>query len=215
MRKFLKILVLFSIFFSQACKKDTEPLNFKTDIRITNLICYQNDSISMTFLITSTGGKSPYIYNWINPDSLTGEGPFTINIQNNIILEVETIDANQNKIKFQYEIKKDTIDPLKYDYRNAFIGFYDCEVKHRWAEDSSGTYITHQNIYQDTIEVTKNSDFGMLNISDQHDLVFNYRDSTFSGYHAYGEFQNDSITFYYYFTPVGLVNYTYKGKKIK
>lgn len=141
-------------------------------------------------------------------------GSITINIQNDILIYVEVIDANQTKMKLQFEVKKDTIDSLKYDYRNAFIGLYDCLVQHSWVEDSSGTFITHQNIYQDTIMVSKNIDFEMLNIANLTDLDFNYIDDTFIGYHASGGFQNDSIKFYYFFTPAGLENYTYKGKKL-
>lgn len=214
MKKYFRLFILFILVFSLSCKDDNESLNFKNDIKITNLVCYPDESIMMTFSLTSTGGNPPYTYHWITPDTLVGKGPFTINITNNPLLELEAIDANLTKIKFQYTVQKDTIDPLKYDYRNSFLGFYNCQVVHRWAEFSDGTFISHEEIYRDTIEVTKNSDFTKINISDKPNLKMDYKDSTFEGYHLNGKFYQDSISLYDFVTPAGLHNFSYKGKKI-
>ena len=215
-KNIIVIMVITALILLHSCKNENEQLSFNVDIDFINLVCYPNDSISTTFVIAPSGGKAPYMYNWINPGSFVGEGPFTMHVKNNIMLELEVVDANNTNVKFQYEIIKDTIDPLKYDYRNAFAGFYDCDVNYRWVEDSNGTWISHHRNYQDTIEVIKNGDFQMINISTvQPDLNFNYNDSTFRGYHTSGKFHNDSIAFNYFATPVALYSWDYKGGKIK
>jgi hypothetical protein len=215
MKKLLGTIVITGLIFAQSCKDDNDKLSFDVDIIIKSLNYYPNDSISMTFFITSIAGKSPYEYNWLNPNTFKGEGPFIININDDISIELEVVDANKTKVQFHYEILKDTLDKLKYDYRNAFIGFYNCEVKHRWVIDSNGTWITHYNIYQDTIEVIKNSNYKMINISSLTNLNFNFRDSTFMGYHTDGKLSADSIRYYYFATPAALSSWNYKGAKIK
>jgi len=215
MKTVFKLLLLTALFLSHSCKGEDEQLSLKASINFTSIVCYPNDSISTTFIIVATGGKSPYIFNWTHPESFIGEGPFTMNIKYNTLLTVEVIDANNAKVDFQYEIVKDTIDPSKYDYRNAFTGMYNCEVNHRWVEDSSGTWVSRHSAYNDTIVVKKHSDFQMIIISDWlPDLNLNYRDSTFSGYHTYGKFENDSIRFNYFQTPVAMYSWDYKGGKI-
>jgi hypothetical protein len=196
-------------------KDEIKSLN--VDFKIIDLIYYPDDSIPLTFMITSTNGIQPYNYNWINPDTLVGEGPFTIDLSNNSIFYVEVKDADNNKVILHYEIRKDTIDRLKYDYRNDFIGLYNCEVIYSWVVDSNGIYIgRNYDIYQDTIEVIKHSDFQKINISNVvSDLNFSYRDSTFSGYHTSGKFKGDSIIFYFFATPAALYSWNYKGLKIK
>lgn len=218
--KITSILILVIIVILQSCKRDHEPLTFENDIKITNLICYPNDSISMTFSITSTEGNPPYNYKWIKPDYLNGNGPFTIEIDGDINLQLEVTDANNSKVNFQYEIKKDTIDPLKYDYRNSLVGRYKCDAVYTsTSSDGSGNWITQKTKFQDTIEVKKNLNFTRLSFSGINVAVsevdFNFKNSTFSGYHTSGEINNDSISMYTYYTPVGLYNYRYNGVKIK
>ncbi len=210
MKTILKFVVLMSFFFIISCRKDTDKLTFDVSMNITSLICYPNDSISMTFYVNSSNGKAPYNYNWINPDTFAGEGPFTINININILLDLEVIDANNTKMRFRYEIKKDTIDSLKFDYRNAYTGLYDCTVNYCDAHQNPAVYST----YQDTIDIFKHNDFKMLQISNIQEVDFNFRKLTFGGYHLSGKFKNDSIKFYYFLTPAAIYNYTYKGKKI-
>lgn len=214
MKTLINIFLFLFIIFSQACNKDKEQLDFDIEIIFTDLIFYPNDSISITFFIEPKGGTPPYKFNWINPQLIDSKGPFTIIIADDYVFDLTVIDANNTHINFQYEILKDTIDRLKYDYRNSLIGNYNCQVLHRWVEDSNGIYIPYENIFQDTIEVTKNNDFEMINISDFLNLNLNFRDSTFQGYHLNGKFHLDSINFFYYISPVGLVNYSYKGIKI-
>jgi hypothetical protein len=164
----------------------------------------------MTFVISSMNGKAPYKYNWNKPDTFSGEGPFTIHINSNISLDVEVVDADNSKIEFLYEIKKDTIDSLKYDYRNAYVGFCNCTVNYVDAHQNPAVYST----YQDTIEVLKHRDFKKLQISNIQDVDFYFKKLTFGGYHLSGQFKNDSIGFYYYLTPAAIFSYTYKGVKI-
>jgi len=225
MKKLFEILIIIALLFVQSCKDENVQLIFDVDITFQHLIYYPNDSISMTFLMSSSGGESPYAYNWVNPDTLVGEGPFTIDISNDILLELEVIDANNTKVEFNYEIFKDTIERLKYDYRNNFMGFYDCVVLNQWVEELSDTMIIHLSTSQETIEVIKHDDFQKIKIinwfSEMNpnfwlcDLDFNFNDSTFNGYHTYGRFHADSIMFYYYSTPVALSSSDYKGVKIK
>ena len=212
------ILASFLLIFS--CKKKGEEVdnsinNFKVNINVTNLICFPYDSISLTFLINVTHGTPPYSYNWINPSAFVGAGPFTINVKSDVNLDLEVSDASNNKVKYLCEIKKDTIDSLKYDYRNTYIGNYKCEVIYRWVTiDSGGVFHNHDTIYQDTLSVSKHTQFDMLKISNIPDVIYYPKYSAFLGYHTSVTFTSDSISIYYYLTPVGLFNWTYKGKKL-
>jgi len=202
------VLIFFLLFLS--CKKDTEKLPFKVELYCTDLLCFPEDSISMTFYLNSSNGKAPYNYNWNNPDTFIGGGPFTINIITDVLIDVNVFDGNNNKIEFQCEIKKDTIDSLKYDYRNTYVGLYDCTVNYCDAHQDPAVYST----YQDTIEIIKHSNFKMLQILNIQDVDFNFKKLTFWGYHLSGKFKNDSIEFNYYLTPAAIYRYTYKGKKL-
>jgi hypothetical protein len=214
-----KIVLLFCCIVLLSCKQENkdakENVDFNVRLEISGLQYYPNDSISMSFRIKSSNGIAPYTCKWINPDTLIGEGPFTICLTGNLLLDVEVLDAGLNKMEFHYEILKDTIDFRKNDYRNVLTGFYKCEVVYHWAtEDSPGNFITHDSIYHDTIEISKHSDVKMLKISDFPDVNYNFINSSFDGYHLSGYFKNDSIIFYYFATPVALYNWTYKGGKI-
>jgi hypothetical protein len=213
----ISFLFYFAVCFS--CKQDEKGIKentvFNNDLEIISLICYPNDSISLSFTINSTNGTAPYNYKWLNPDTLAGEGPFTIWLKNNLLLDVEIFDADQDEMEFYYEILKDTIDCVENDYRNIVTGLYNCEVIYHWTtQDPPGNFITNDSIFQDTIEISKDSDVKMLKISNFPDVNYYYRSSSFDGYHLSGYFRNDSISFYYFGTPVGLYNWTYKGKKI-
>lgn len=212
-----KISFLLYLVVCFSCKTDDKDLkensDFNTELEIISLLCYPNDSISMSFRINSSNGTAPYNYKWLQPDTLVGEGPFTIWLKNNLLLDVEVFDADQNKMKFHYEILKDTIDLQKNDYRNVVTGLYTCEVLFNSATVDSGHIIPHDSIYQDTIEISKHSDVKMLKIS-YYDVNYNFRNSSFDAYHLSGYFKDDSISFYYFQTPIALKNWTYKGKKI-
>jgi hypothetical protein len=165
--------------------------------------------------MTATNGIEPYSYHWLNPKTLPGAGPFTINVKSDVYLDVEVSDARNIKEKYQCEIKKDTIDSLKYDYRNAYIGNYDCEVIYRWVNiDSGGVYHYYDTTYQDTVLVSKHKQFNMLKIENIPDLTYYPKYSGFMGYHTDVTFTNDSLDLYFFLTPVGFFNWTYKGRKL-
>jgi hypothetical protein len=140
---------------------------------------------------------------------------YTYNVKSDVNLDLEVSDGNNNKVNYLYEIKKDTIDSLKYDYRNTYIGNYKCEVIYRWAtQDSAGVYHCHDTTYNDTLSVSKHTQFDMMQISNIPDVKYYPNQSAFFGFHTTATFTSDSVDLYFFLTPVALYNWTYKGKKL-
>ncbi|MCF8381382.1 MAG: hypothetical protein K9H49_17545 [Bacteroidales bacterium] len=208
---FLAILIPFTF----SCEKESSPkLNFK--FFATDIVYYPEKHVSITFDIIPVGDNDPYTLSWVQPDSLNEVGPFTININSNLILDFEIMDKENTTERFSYEIKIDTLDSLKYDYRNDYTGMYCCNV--------SSSYDGVVNYYEDTITVVKNSIFSRLNILTRNDIAKNYEgnvmyylntggstsypDGNFYGYHSGVLFSNDSIHYRlsgplgYYYTNV-------------
>ncbi len=211
MKTFVKFFVLYALLSVFACQKENSELNFKVGIEIISLTCFPNDSISITFKVSSTDGKPPYTYKWINPATFTGEGPFTLNIQNNTNLDVTVSDSINRKMKFHYEIKKDTIDSLKYDYRNLFTGKYKGTHIRTWKPMQSQYPVTDiDNDY--VISVTKHKDFKKLIISGW-DFYLNIKDLTLTGPYKtiYGHFEQDKIEIY----DNTIDRISFRGQKIK
>ena len=145
--------------------------------------------------------KGLYTFNWFNPDSLKEEGPYTINLSSNLMLDFEIFSNKSTTQRFQYEIIADTIDSLRYDYRNNYIGTYSCNV--------TSSYEGSTDYYQDTLTVVKNNSFNMLNILTKNDIInnnegnkmtylnsngyYSYPTGDFYGYHSGVSFSNDSI----------------------
>ncbi len=160
------ILVAFLVLFS--CKKESEEENstdnhLKVSASVTRLVYFPYDSISLTFLIEATNGTPPYSYHWINPPGFTGAGPFTIDVESDTTLEIEVSDAGNEKINYLYEIRKDTIDPLRYDYRDLYVGRYDCEVISTGLNgDMNGGSHWYKAIFRDTLLVSKDFRFNCL-----------------------------------------------------
>ena len=128
---------------------------------------------------------------------------------------MEVADAEGWRKLYRYRIRKDTIDSLKYDYRNPWVGSYDCEVVYRYViPDSGGVFHGYDTTYRDTLAVSKHSAFNMLSIPNMPDVTYYPAFSGFMGYHTTVRFSNDSIDLYFYMTPVGLFNYTYKGRRM-
>lgn len=216
MKTFIKFFVLYALLPVFACHKENPPdnpqLNFIVRIEIISLTCFPHDSISITFKISSTDGKPPYTYKWINPATFTGEGPFTLNIQNNTNLDVIVSDSIYRKFKFHYEIKKDTIDSLKYDYRNLYIGKYKGTFIRTWKPMQSLYPVT--DIYTDyVLSLTKHKDFRMLAISYWGDFYLKIKDLTLIGPYKsmYGHFEQDKIEIYDY----TIDHLSFRGQKIK
>jgi hypothetical protein len=201
MKKFFYLVVLLLVGFS--CMKEKDPeLGFNFTTR--QIVCYPKNNTFITFSIMPKGRNSPLSVKWNEPSDYQGEGPFKMALVSNFVLDFNIIDAENNFQKFTYPISMDTIDSLKYDYRNQYIGNYNCHVTYTY----NGTVMNSS----DTLTVEKNNDFAMLNVKYSH-MIYNLSDSFF-GYHSAATFRNDSI----YFSesgPLGFYyTYLYKGIKI-
>ncbi len=217
--KFLILTILILIGYS--CEKEKDQLT-EFDFQTTKLVYYPDKQITMTFNIVPKGNPDNYSVKWYDPDSLEDRGPYTIKFSNDIILDYE-VSVNGNQIqRFQYKIKTDTIDSLKYDYRNDYIGMYSCNV--------ASLYDGLARYQIDTLTVVKNNSFKMVNIMTKNDIINNYEGDkmiylnsngsyshpacNFFGYHSGVLFANDSI---HYTVSGPLGNYytnNYEGVKI-
>jgi len=202
----ISILILLSC----SCHHE-EELGF--EFMATDIIYYPDKHISMTFDIIPVGNKGPCVLKWYDPDSLSENGPFTIGFTKDLLLDFEIQDGDVLSDRFTYEIKIDTIDSLKYDYRNDYAGIYFCNVEY--------SYQDSVRYYTDTLTVRKNISFNDVNILTRHDLEKNYDGNrmtylntngfynsptgSFYGYHSYALFSNDSI----YYTASGPLGFYY------
>jgi len=189
-QKVFYIAILIFISFSCENEKDSK---ISYECRFIDIACFPEKKISLTFRIVPQGNHSPFVFIWYEPSYFQGEGPFSIETDKNFILDFEIQDAGNASQRFIYEIRTDTIDSLKYDYRNRYIGKYSC------TETSS--YNGSTEYYTDTLTVEKSVEFNMVNILTVHDINNNYEGSkmsylqsnSFYGYHSAVSFANDSI----------------------
>lgn len=163
----------------------------------------------MSFKIIPKGGNPPYFIKWFEPATFLGEGPFSVKLINDMVLDFELQDSDKAINRLSHKILKDTIDSLKYDYRNMYIGTYTCEVKY--------TYIDSVKYYKDTLSVSKMNDFKSILISKKNNnwgMIY-LSLNQFYGYHRGVTFRNDS-KFFSESGPLGAYyTNTYKGSKIK
>lgn len=216
-RLILLIFTLTGFGLLLSCKKDpteTPRSDFKADLLINRLICYPNDSISLSFEISPKEGNGPYLYKWILPDTFTGSGPFVVNLAKDLQISVTIKDANLKQLDFSSIILKDTIDPLKYDYRNDFIGDYICDIDHSWPQVVNSNWEILHKRERDTITVYKSQSFSNI-------IVFNelnyYKENKF-GRNDGSEWTNVSLTedsIYYHYTRLARYWSEIKGKKLK
>lgn len=215
MRSIIYYLPACFLVFCLSCEKipgdKPENIDFNAKAEIVSLTCFPDNTTDLSIRINPVNGNEPYSYKWLSPDTLSGPGPFNFTLSGNLLLKAEVFDADSNKTLFQYEILKDTIDFYKYDYRNRLIGFYDCDVEHRWVTDTSTTNIES---YRDTLEVKKSANIRKIEISGYGELSYLNYDFAFDAYHTSATFYPDSIYLYYYETPAGLRNWNFKGKKL-
>lgn len=189
-----------------SCEK---PAGLDFNFQALETICFPDDNIYVTFKIIPKGGNDPYLINWYEPSGFQGEGPFSVRLTNDLLLDFEIQDSEGNSKRASHKIVKDTIDSLKYDYRNRYIGSYSCNVRY--------SYIDSVRYYFDTLAVTKPEGFRNVVISNTlNNWGMNYLDSNqFYGYHRGVTFSNDSI----YFSESGPLGYyytnTYTGVKLK
>ncbi len=196
-------ILLFGII---SCERKPE-LSF--DFQALDIVYFPDSEIYMSFKIIPKGGNPPYFIKWFEPATFLGEGPFSVKLINDMVLDFELQDSDKAINRLSHKILKDTIDSLKYDYRNMYIGTYTCEVKY--------TYIDSVKYYQDTLLVSKMNDFKSLLISKKNNnwgMIYLSPDQ-FYGYHRGVTFRNDSI-FFSESGPLGAYyTNTYKGRKIK
>ena len=196
-----KILYLaIIILIGYSCDKENSLPNIDFEFHANEIIYYPDKHISITFDIIPNDEIGSYTINWFNPDTLSGDGPFEINITNDISLDFNIADNNNRVQRFEYEIRTDTIDSVMYDYRNNYIGTYICNVTY----DDGTTIYNH-----DTLTVVKNNAFNMLDILTKKDIERNWEGNkmtylnsggyytsptgSFYGYHSEVLFSNDSI----------------------
>jgi len=197
--------LLILIITCSSCKKDSGPsFNFN----LLEIVCYPDNNTYITFKIIPIGENEPLNIIWNDPSNFTGQGPFTVKSDSNILLDFEIQDFENISKRFTYELKNETRDSLKYDYRDKYIGSYICDVITKY--QSSTEY------HNDTLIVSKTGGFKNLTISNLHNnWGMNYNGSDdFYGYHSFVSFINDSI----YFSESGPMGFyytnTYKGGKI-
>lgn len=202
------IVILIGFVLCYGCKKDSTEgpkSDFKADILIRKLVCYPNDSVSISFEISPKEGNGPYSYQWILPDSLNGNGPFTFCLVKDLKISVIIKDANHKQLDFSYLVRKDTIDFMRYDYRNNFIGDYVCDADHFWYQLVNSEWKIIHNIDRDTITVQKSQLFS--NLFCIYELKYQSARNIFSSSWGNGEsaqihFINDSL-YYNYFRQSG------------
>lgn len=215
------LLITILLFIGYACEKEKNRMT-EFEFQTMDITYYPEKQITMIFDIVPKGDLENYTVKWFNPDTLEDRGPYKIKFSTDIILDYEVLENGNTVQRFQYEIQPDTIDSLKYDYRNNYIGIYRCNVKYSFEDSTS--------YFQDTLTVVKNNTFSMLNILTPHDILNNYEGNKmtylnsngynnyptgdFYGYHAGVSFSNDSIH-YSASGPLGFY-YTnsYEGVKI-
>jgi hypothetical protein len=204
--KILISLIMTLFLVNLSCEKKAE---IRSTVQITETVCYPDDNIYVTFSVIPEGGSEPYQIKWYEPADFEGPGPFSVNLTADLTLDFEIRDSEGALKRFSNKIDRDTIDSLKYDYRNRYAAVYCCDVMNYYAGNVK--------YYKDTLTVTKADEFRNLTISNKSvNWGMIYLDSNqFFGYHSGVTFNNDSISFSesgplgYYYTN------TYTGIKLK
>lgn len=212
----MKFMLFVFIITLYACGKkgDDHIYNLKVSYKTNNLYCYPEKKILWSFLLDVENGVPPYNYNWISPE-ITYEGD-TVNIDltNNPVIHLEIEDAEKNWGKLTLKIRNDTIDSLKYDYRNQFIGEYIglmTEYYYDWHMMPAPVYTS----VTDTFLVQKAEKFSQVKLK-YRNLDFDFNTRTFSYVYpaySYTYIHNDTL---YYYAHSGLYDsYHFTGIKIK
>ncbi|HET6556475.1 MAG TPA: hypothetical protein VFG54_04115 [Prolixibacteraceae bacterium] len=198
----------------QNCHKESyEPRNdFKADLLVKRLICYPNDSISLSFELLPKDGNGSYSYQWMMPDTMKGSGPFTVNLNEDLKILVKIRDAKSKQLDYTHIIQKDTIDSLKYDYRNHIIGNYICDYQEWYPTSTDSGWVHIRNKYRDTLIVYKSEVFNNIACNIFNELTFNRKTNKFT-YEWGSVFSsiyvvNDSV----YFGHSRLARYGLSGK---
>lgn len=188
-----------------------EPNEISGEFVLNNMVCYPDDSIFLEFEVFFSAEKEPFTYQWIYPDTFSGTGPFTVGLREDLLLDVLITDAENEQFEYIHLIRKDTIDPLNYDYRESYSGDYDCEIV-----DYQNHVVPHVYIHsRDTIAVTRDDDFSRI-IVVGYSLKFDIRYGYIGGDKQFGRFyKGDSLYLDTYFSPEPMEVRLYYGKKIE
>lgn len=184
MKNYLKVLISLSIvcaLFHSCDKEFDEPRSdFKADLLVDRLICYPNDSISLSFELVPKEGNGPYSYQWIMPDTMKGNGPFTVNLKQDLKILVKITDADSKQLDYTYIVKKDTIDSLRYDYRNPIIGSYISDFKEWYPVLTTSGWEQVRNNYRDTLFIHKSEKFNTVVCGNYNELTYNRKTHIFT-----------------------------------
>lgn len=198
------LFIIFIWVISTSCEK-SEKTTLNVDVAINEVFCYPNDSVLIDFSIIVDGGTAPYEFDWKNPSDYIGGGPFKLNLKDNLLIELSVADAKNEVANFNYLIRKDTIDSLKYDYRDIVTGkyigihyFIDVSM------DSNNQYtILDTTYWNDTILILKDTEYNNLEITgwrENYIVKYDYKNLKFGfSNYTYGNFfDSDSIFIHYY-----------------
>jgi len=213
-------LVSLLILVVSSCKKETKAIATEnaalTDsemnvvLNTEELTCYPNDSTSFRFNLQTSGGEGPYTYTWKTPSSLSGSGPFSMQVKNDIVLEVDVKDSHNLTKTFYYAY---AIDPLKHDYRDKYTGVYNCELDTRIMVIDTTGYHYDYSTTTTTLTLKKSPNFKSMLIDSTTEITF-YNPDHFTGPRIHGFiFATDSF-YMNNMHPAGTYSYTYNGKKI-
>lgn len=197
------------LIFVYSCEKaiDPEAKVVESEVRTSELVYYPEKHFSMTFDIVPGDDAASFTIKWIHPDSLGSSGPFTLRFTDDVQLEYEVSVNGGESRRFQYTILADTIDSIRYDYRNRYTGRYSCDV--------TTIYMDSVSHYRDTLTVVKNASYTMVNILTRSDVLHNYPGNTMHYQNSNGFYTSPDGSFYGYhsgvlFTPDS-IDYTASG----
>lgn len=207
MRTIILLIAIISITSLKCCNHSND---FSSEIVVNRLVYYPEDSISLEFELLIEVEYEPYSLKWIEPDTFKGTGPFTVNINEDLLLDVLISDAEGYQFEFMQVILKDTIDSLKYDYRNVYYGEYDCEV---FFDDY---YNGNDSSYKEIVTITRDESFTYLTFNSNYRARFDYLTGYFYHNRMRGRFlPDDSILFHRWISPEPIFEtWSYRGKKI-
>jgi hypothetical protein len=215
--RIIMIFMAFAVICSfHACKKsDNDHIyNLKVNCKTTSLYCYPEGRILWSFLVNVENGVPPYNFNWISPETTSTGDTFTLDITKNSVIRLEIEDAGKNRGKLSLEVKQDTIDSLKYDYRNQFIGEYmgtTTDSYYDWHTMPAPEYTSTI----DTFTILKAEKFSQVMLSSWNlDFDFNTRAFSYlSPSLSNATLHNDTL--YFYSHPGLYDSHSFTGIKIE
>jgi hypothetical protein len=218
-------LLLFLVLVSGiSCVKEDDipvppnPDSFELRLSVDKIVCYPNDSIRLTYAVATLGALAPLTYTWIQPLTNSGAGPFNVQLSADQPILLEVTDARAITRRLETIIQKDTIDSLRYDWRELYLADYTgLKTIQQLVQDSLGNWIMVTNTYTDTVTVSKEPFyFSQLKFSICPSCICtDYTQHQFLGYHTGLHFTPQLDSLYIGYQP-GLGPYwvSFRGKKI-